>query len=119
MSNPPEPENTEINLSEPIVRGEKEITTVRNQPKPENIEINLSEPIVRGEKEITTVRLRMPRAGELRGLKIMHLATGDVNEVMKLADRISEPPLYASDLNDLPACDIGDIAMEVGHLFTR
>jgi hypothetical protein len=71
--------------------------------------IPLEEPIKRGETSISEISLRKPAAGELRGLKLADLLTGDVNAVLRLVPRISNPTLTeqevaAMDVVDLTAC---------------
>ncbi|MBS7724594.1 phage tail assembly protein [Pseudomonas lalucatii] len=71
--------------------------------------IVLEQAIARGKERIDSITLRKPAAGELRGLKLADLLQGDVNAVIRLVPRISQPTLTepevaALDVVDLTAC---------------
>ncbi len=71
--------------------------------------IELAVPIVRGKTKVASITLRRPGAGELRGLKLGDLVQGDVNAVVRLLPRISQPTLaeqevMAMDVYDLTMC---------------
>ncbi|WP_286976837.1 phage tail assembly protein [Pseudomonas sp.] len=55
--------------------------------------IDLVNAITRGNKKTTSISLRKPASGELRGLRLGDLLQGDVNAVIKLVPRISEPTI--------------------------
>lgn len=75
--------------------------------------ITLEEPIQRGETSITEISLRKPAAGELRGLKLADLLTGDVNAVIRLVPRISNPSLTEQEVAALDVVDLTACADEV------
>lgn len=71
--------------------------------------VELDEPIVRGETQITTLSIRKPRAGELRGLSLGNLAEMDVTTLTRLLPRVTTPSITeaeaaALDLADLASC---------------
>ena len=68
--------------------------------------IKLDEPIKRADKPITEVKLRKPAAGELRGLNLVNLMNGDVNSLVTLLPRISEPTLTENDIKEMELCDL-------------
>lgn len=72
--------------------------------------ITLSNPVNVDGKEVTEITLRRPKAGELRGLQIQSIAMGDVNAVIKLVPRISQPPLSETDMANMDVSDFGTIA---------
>jgi hypothetical protein len=68
--------------------------------------ITLENPIIRGEMFIDKVKLRRPKSGELRGLKIFDVVTTDMDTMIKLLPRITEPPLTEDDIENLELADI-------------
>ncbi|RHW21703.1 phage tail assembly protein [Pseudomonas jilinensis] len=68
--------------------------------------ITLDEPIKRGETKITEVKLRKPASGELRGLNLVNLMNGDVDSLIKVLPRISEPTLTEQDVQQMEPCDL-------------
>lgn len=68
--------------------------------------IPLDQPIERGEEKITSVQIRKPAAGELRGLKIIDIAQGDVDANLDLLPRITLPPLTAHEIGEMDAADM-------------
>lgn len=84
----------------------------------------LDEPIERGEGEkkqtIKEVKLRRPKSGELRGLRLVEVANADVSSLITVIPRISEPPLTEKELNDMDPADFSSLAVEVaGFLETK
>ncbi|NML31776.1 phage tail assembly protein [Paraburkholderia sp. G-4-1-8] len=74
--------------------------------KPDNT-VELDEPIRRGNTEILEVVLRKPSAGELRGMRLDDLLSGDVNALLLVLPRISTPTLTRPEVEGL---DIADLA---------
>ena len=62
----------------------------------------------RGEEQITKVRLRKPKGGELRGLNLQDLMRADVNAIITILPRISDPIMTVSDAENLDADDIAE-----------
>lgn len=82
--------------------------------------IELVEPIVRGETQITSLVLRKPRSGELRGLTLQDLLTTDVTTIMTLVPRISDPILTDAEARDLDPADLAEIGGVIrGFFLTR
>lgn len=75
--------------------------------------IELAEPIKRGDTEIKEITLRRPGAGELRGLKLADLVQGDVNAVIRLLPRISQPTLIEQEAAAMDPFDITRCADEI------
>lgn len=75
--------------------------------------IHLSTPIQQGEQQIKEITLRRPGSGELRGLKLADLVQGDVNAVIKLVPRISQPTLVEQQVAALDAYDLTRCADEI------
>lgn len=86
-------------------------------PAPRTAIVNLTNPILRGETEITQVTLREPKGGDLRGLSIQQLNQSDYNAVRTLVPRISVPPILETDFDAMPAADIAALSGEVLGFF--
>lgn len=63
-------------------------------------------PIERGAEAIGELRFRRPQAGELRGLSIAALGQMQVDELRKLAPRISMPTITAEEFDRLDPADL-------------
>jgi len=79
--------------------------------------ITLSTPIERGDtdkkQKIEEVRIRMPSAGELRGTRLAFLQLEDVDSMMVLLPRITEPALNEADLVTMHPGDFAKLTGEV------
>jgi hypothetical protein len=79
--------------------------------------ITLKKPIKRGETEITQFDIREPSAGELRGIRLSDLLNGDVEALMVILPRITNPILQKNEVSALGAQDIATVAGEVMDFF--
>lgn len=81
--------------------------------------LTLVTPIERGEgaPSIEAITLRKPIAGELRGLNIQSLMTGDVASVITLLPRICSPYITAHEAAHLGAEDIAEVAGTIMGFF--
>lgn len=68
--------------------------------------VTLEEPLPRGEGPVSTVTVRRPGAGELRGLTIRDIQTGDVNTMLALIPRITDPVITAPEAEALDPVDL-------------
>lgn len=68
--------------------------------------LTLETPIKRGEVEITSITLRKPDAGALRGVSMRGLLDMQVDDIVKVLPRISEPPLIDAEANRLDPADL-------------
>jgi hypothetical protein len=84
---------------------------------PDQTTVNLSKPIKRGEQEITAIVLRKPTAGELRGLKLMDVINMDVNALSVLLPRIATPTITRTDVESLALPDLLEVGVEVTNFF--
>ncbi|WP_417778615.1 phage tail assembly protein [Stutzerimonas xanthomarina] len=75
--------------------------------------IELARPIKRGQTEVKEITLRRAGSGELRGLKLADLVQGDVNAVIRLVPRISQPALLEQEVAALDAYDLTRCADEI------
>lgn len=79
--------------------------------------VTLSMPLQRGETSISALTIRRPKAGELRGLALPDIMTGEVVAMLTLIPRISEPPLTADEANALDPADLAEIAGTIRGFF--
>ena len=86
-------------------------------PAAQTVKVSLSTPIKRAGGHITEVTLRKPKAGALRGLKVEDLYTTDVNSLIVLLPRITEPTLIADEIEDLESEDLIELAGAVKGFF--
>lgn len=84
---------------------------------PQTITITLATPIRRKGGDVAQITLRKPKAGALRGLKVEDLYGTDVNALIVLLPRISEPPLIAAEIEDLESEDFIELAGAVKGFF--
>lgn len=79
--------------------------------------ITLSEPITRGETTIDALTLRKPTAGELRGLTLQELINTDINAILKMVPRISNPALNLEEASNLDPADLAEIGGTIRGFF--
>lgn len=79
--------------------------------------VTLSAPVARGEGQIAHVTLRAPRAGELRGLKLLDVMQMDVGALIRLVPRIAEPGLTEDEVAALPLADLTRLGVAVAGFF--
>lgn len=79
--------------------------------------IQLQQPIQRPDGPITAVVLRRPDAGALRGLKLTDVLQMDVNAMIRLLPRISQPALLPDDVAALDPADLLELSSEVVCFF--
>ncbi|WP_374961018.1 phage tail assembly protein [Spongiibacter tropicus] len=81
--------------------------------------ITLKKPIKRGEQEITEVTLRKPNTGALRGCRLSMLLNSDVDSLITVLPRITEPALTEQDIADMDVKDLVSCAGEVVGFLTE
>lgn len=69
-------------------------------------EIELRKKLTEGKTEITSVKLMEPSAGSLRGLQLGPLVQMDVNSIIKLLPRITDPILTEDHVAELHPADL-------------
>lgn len=79
--------------------------------------VNLTQPIKRGENSIASVVLRKPEVGSLRGLKMTDILQMDVNAMMALLPRISEPALLPAEISAMDPADFMELAGRIVGFF--
>lgn len=80
-------------------------------------DIVLDEPIKRGDHEIAEITLRKPQAGELRGLTLEDLLKSDVDTILKLIPRISDPILIDEEVAIMDPADLTECGGAIRGFF--
>lgn len=75
--------------------------------------ITLDSPIKRGDQTIESITLRKPGPGDLRGCNLADLMQMDVNALIKLLPRITEPTLTAHDVISMDTADLLQCGVEI------
>ncbi len=70
-----------------------------------------------GAAPITEVTLRKPSVGELRGVKLTNLLQMDVNTLLTVLPRVTQPALLAADLSAMDPADFMEIAGQLVGFF--
>jgi hypothetical protein len=100
-------------------RGKTRTMTDTKANNPNFRKVHLDTPIKRGEIGFTILTLRRPMSGELRGLMLSDLARMDVNAMMKLLPRISDPCITEAEAAAMPSEDLFACATEIGSFFLQ
>jgi hypothetical protein len=77
----------------------------------------LIRPVKRGDETLTTVGLRQPDVGSLRGLKMTDILQMDVNAMLVLLPRITEPALLPAEVAGLSPADFMSLSGKVVGFF--
>ncbi|XVN73929.1 hypothetical protein AAEX37_01005 [Oligella sp. MSHR50489EDL] len=81
------------------------------------VTVMLLEGIKRGDKEIKELTLRRPKAGELRGLKILDLVNLDTQALMTFLPRITMPSINSQELGQMELSDFMTLSAEAISFF--
>lgn len=81
--------------------------------------VTLDQPIKREKETITEIKIRTPKAGELRGVRLSELLLLDVDALSTVIPRISEPAIYAADIAIMDPADLTAIGVEVMGFLTQ
>lgn len=75
--------------------------------------VKLGHPIKRGDSNIEQITLLKPNAGALRGANLMSLLQMDVNALITVLPRVSEPTLTEQEVLALDTDDLFALGSEV------
>lgn len=75
--------------------------------------ITLDTPIVRGETKIDIITLRKPHSRQLSGCSLTSLLHMEVDTLIKVLPRITEPALTAAEVGKLDPADMLQLGGEV------
>lgn len=76
-------------------------------------EIEIENPIIRGEIKITKIQIHKPNVGTLRNLSLQDVLKWDVEATNILLTRITSPTLTLNELNSMDVADFTAIAVEL------
>lgn len=79
--------------------------------------ITLDVPIKRGETEITTVNLLKPTSGSLRGVSISACMQMEVDAIINVVPRISDPKLTPQEAAALDLADLTQMGVAIASFF--
>lgn len=79
--------------------------------------VTLVHPVKRDGGNVDTLQLRKPKAGELRGLSLQALLQSDIDTLINLLPRITEPPLIDHEVAQLEAEDLAEIGGTIFGFF--
>lgn len=88
-----------------------------DQAQSQTVTVTLANPIRRKGGDLAQVTLRKPKAGALRGLKIEDLYQTDVNALIVLLPRITDPALIPAEIEDMESEDLIELAGAVKGFF--
>lgn len=75
--------------------------------------VALDTPVVRGKTKITHITVRKPQSGALRGTRLQALMDMDVNAMITVLPRVTEPALTTQEINEMDPADLLSLSVEV------
>ena len=105
------------NLAQAAEPAEAPASAAAPAPNDKVVQIALNTPIARVGGPLTCFTLRKPLAGDLRGLSLQDLMTGDVSAIIKVLPRVSQPFITEPEAAALEADDIAEIGGAVMGFF--
>lgn len=75
--------------------------------------IDLETPIIRGQTEIKSITITRPKAGTLRGLSLQSVIQWDMDTIIKLLPRISQPPITEHEASEMELADFTSVCSEL------
>jgi hypothetical protein len=79
--------------------------------------LKLNTPIIRGDKEIVEITLHKPNVGAMRGVSMRLLLDMNVDAVVAVLPRITDPQLTEVEINKLDAPDLLQAGILVAGFF--
>lgn len=81
--------------------------------------ITFDTPIDQAGTKIKEVKLRKPKAGELRGMKLRDVLSMDVTSMIQLLPRITEPALAPATVDEMELNDFTTLSVVVTSFFAK
>lgn len=75
--------------------------------------VELDVPVQRGQTTIKEVAIRKPKAGELRGVRLVDLANLDVMSLVTVLPRVTSPALTKQEVENMDPADLTEVASKV------
>lgn len=83
-------------------------------------EVELDQPIKRGDDELKFITVRKPSSGELRGTNLQDLLALDVNALIKVLPRVTNPIIHEPEVARLEPADLLQLGSKVsGFLLSK
>lgn len=79
--------------------------------------LKLNTPIKRGDKEIAEITLHKPNVSAMRGVSMRALLDMNVDALLSVLPKVSEPPLHESELNAIDLPDLLQAGVMVASFF--
>jgi len=79
--------------------------------------LKLTTPITRGEKQITEITLHKPNVGAMRGVSMRGLLDMNVDALIAVLPRITDPKLTELEVNNLDLPDLLQAGIAVASFF--
>lgn len=79
--------------------------------------LKLNTPIKRGDKELTEIVLHKPNVGAMRGISVYALVNMNVDALVAILPKISDPKLTESEINNIDLPDLLQIGVLVAGFF--
>lgn len=80
--------------------------------------VTLTAPLKRGDTKLKELALRKPATGELRGLALTDLMRMEIDALITLIPRISDPALTEDECRHLDVADLTNVGVEILGFFT-
>ena len=78
-----------------MTKATNEAVTVAKKEKIDSVTLTLDESVMIGDREYTEITLRKPYAGNMRGISITQLQSGDTQQVINFISKVSDWPIQA------------------------
>jgi hypothetical protein len=79
--------------------------------------LNLQNPIVRGDKNIAEITLHNPNVAAMRGISLNALLNMNVDAIVEVLPRISDPQLTAREVEKLSCPDLLQAGIKIASFF--
>lgn len=84
-----------------------------------NVTAKFATPIPYGDGALSELTMRPPKAGDLRGLKLIGLTDMDPAMILKIAARVSLTPVAEGQLEQLEVYDLMELTEKVAGFFAK
>ncbi len=82
------------------------------------VSVTLDKPIERDSKQVDEIAIRLPMAGDLRGISLQKLMSGGAAEIQTVLKRVTSPMLTDLDFASMPGTDFILLGTEVMSFLT-
>lgn len=79
--------------------------------------LNLNSPIVRGDKEITSITLHKPNVSAARGLSMRALLDMNMDAITAILPKISDPQIASQEIEKMDVVDLLQAGILIASFF--